>query len=635
MLLDARVLMTSPYPEITELAGEIAQEIGLPVKVIDGALDEVVQIVQQYMADFGVEVLVSRGATADLLRQHFSSLPLIRIDPSEFDIIEALGKAKSERGVTGFLGSRFDEVHRRVGHIAALMGLDVVPYLYGNSAEFRLQFERARRDGVQVLIGGGQRGADMAAAAGIKHIRLLVGRATVKQALERAKEIAEASRREREKAEKFQAVVEYSHEGIIALDQSGAFTIFNPVAGKYFGLTAHMVLGKKMSELPFIKPLAELVESEAPLLGHLQETKKGFIVVNRVPLIANGEKQGLLITFQDVGKVQQLERKIRGELHQRRFQARYSFRDIIYQSSVMEHVLATARRFAATDSTVLIKGESGTGKELLAQGIHQAHPERREGPFVAINCAALTESLLESELFGYEEGSFTGAKKGGRAGLFELAHGGTIFLDEIGKLPFNLQGQLLRVLQEKEIRRVGGNQLIPVDVRVVAATNEDLRDLVRKGSFREDLYYRLNVLTLYLPPLRERSEDIPLLAENFLNKFNHKYAKKIKIPPAFMGSLTRLKWPGNVRQLENFIERLVLVADENNVEVVLREMLRQEFGNEEHGPTLELQPHMNLREMQREIVKKYLRSGKMTRTELAQKLGISRTTLWKLLKEEA
>jgi Nif-specific regulatory protein len=244
---------------------------------------------------------------------------------------------------------------------------------------------------------------------------------------------------------------------------------------------------------------------------------------------------------------------------------KHSLENVIGQSDKMKEIFETVHRVAPTKATVFLRGESGTGKELIARAIHYNSP-RAKGPFIKINCTALPETLLESELFGHEKGSFTGATHE-RKGRFELADGGTIFLDEIGDIPVSTQMKLLRVLQEKRFERLGSSRTISVDVRIIAATNQDLEKAVKEGSFREDLYYRLNVIPIFLPPLRERREDIPLLVEYFLQRFNEENKKGVRISDEAMRLVLEYPWPGNVRQLENCIERLVIMTDEETIRV--------------------------------------------------------------------
>jgi len=237
----------------------------------------------------------------------------------------------------------------------------------------------------------------------------------------------------------------------------------------------------------------------------------------------------------------------------------YNIHGIVGQSDAILSLVEVIKKVAATDSTVLITGESGTGKSMIAKAIHFLSG-RKDGPFITINCTAIPETLLEAELFGYERGAFTGAHAP-KKGKFELANGGTVFLDEIGDMPLSLQAKLLRVLQDKEIERLGSEKVIKVDLRVIAATNRDIHTLVKEGKFREDLYYRLNVVPIHVPPLRERKEDIPLLIEHFLRTYNSKYGKNVRLSPEAVEILIEYSWPGNIRELENTVERLVVMND--------------------------------------------------------------------------
>ena len=308
-----------------------------------------------------------------------------------------------------------------------------------------------------------------------------------------------------------------------------------------------------------------------------------------------------------------------------RLEDHYRFENIIAKSSKMQRVIEVIKIVAKSNATVLITGESGTGKELVARAIHsQSH--RRGKPFVAVSCAALPESLLESELFGHEKGSFTGAYAQ-KKGRFEFASGGTLFLDEVGEMSANIQVHLLRVLEEKEFTRVGGNQPIKVDVRVVSATNKDLKQAVASGEFREDLYYRLNVVTIELPPLRERKEDIPLLAEHFLNDFALENQKRITgFSPEATESLLAYDWPGNVRELENAIERAVILAKDSIITVA-------ELPQENMSLGRSRSVGKNLKEMEKSHIMDVLSETGGNYSEAARVLGITRMTLYNKVKE--
>ncbi len=268
------------------------------------------------------------------------------------------------------------------------------------------------------------------------------------------------------------------------------------------------------------------------------------------------EKINSIIVIKDAEKIQNIEIGIRKSLSSKGYLAKYTFDDIIYQSNIMNTIVVRAKKIASIDATTLIYGDTGTGKELIAHALHN-NSKRCNNPFLAINCAAISENLLESELFGYEEGSFTGAKKGGKKGLFELAHNGTLFLDEISNISQQLQVKLLRVLQEREIIKTGGLNIIPINVRIIVATNENLEELIDKGTFRKDLYYRINNFTITLPSLKDRREDIPLLIKSIMNE----YKSNKQIDDELMSFLINYKWPGNIRELKNCIEYIIFMGD--------------------------------------------------------------------------
>lgn len=322
------------------------------------------------------------------------------------------------------------------------------------------------------------------------------------------------------------------------------------------------------------------------------------------------------------------------------YKAKYTFEDILSNSNCLNNCKEQAKSFAETDLTVLITGESGVGKELFAHSIHN-HSKRNGNPFISINCAAIPESLIESELFGHEEGSFTGASKNGRVGKFELANTGTIFLDEIGDLPLKMQVKLLRILQEKEIERVGSNKIINLDIRVIAATNCDLQEKVNAGTFRKDLFYRLNVLNLEIPPLRERPSDISLLIDNFINNFYKKYGIYGKFTEDAIKTLCLYKWPGNVRELKNVVERMLVVSKEHSIKV---DSIPKNILNSSHE-IVDINMHQLIKtksfsslknsvfKTEKELIINTLIKNNFNKSKTAEVLGIPRMTLYRKLKE--
>jgi transcriptional regulator with PAS, ATPase and Fis domain len=355
------------------------------------------------------------------------------------------------------------------------------------------------------------------------------------------------------------------------------------------------------------------------------------IVINRSPVIVKGKIVGAVSNFKEITDIQKVELQLRKKLHQNGLEAKYRLSDIIGETNEVMEAKELARKFAETESTVLITGESGTGKELFAQGIHSAS-HRSLGPFVAVNCAVLPENLLESEMFGYEKGTFTGALKDGKPGLFELAHGGTLFLDEIGEIPLRIQALLLRVLQERTIRRVGGERIIPVDVRIITATNRNLEEEVEEKQFRSDLYYRLNVLALELPPLRVRLEDIPKLVEAFLDEFNDKRKNKIiTVEKELICLFQKYDWPGNIRELRNTIERMVVLEESKSLRLQGAKFLSEKIRRRKFSE--EATNKQSIKNKEKELILTTLEKFENNKTLAAQSLGIDRSTLWRKIKE--
>lgn len=369
-----------------------------------------------------------------------------------------------------------------------------------------------------------------------------------------------------------ETVLNTVHDGIIAFNNEDIVTVYNPVAEEITGIRRDEIIDKKLNDrlIEFLKPGS----GEEEVLSKINTRK---VVINNYPIREGNVVLGRVYTLKDITEIQRLERELRRKLRSEENRARYTFNDIVGKSKAIEDARELARKITKSNSPILISGENGTGKELFAQAIHNDSP-RANGPFVALNFAALPESLLESELFGFEEGAFTGAKKGGMPGLFEQAHGGTIFLDEIGDAPVSFQVRLLRVLQEKQIRRVGGTKIIPIDVRVISATNKNLRTMVDKGMFRQDLYYRLNVLPLKIPPLRDRKEDIMDLAKAFYYEYLKDDVSAINADDYFKNieeSLIAYNWPGNIRELHNVVDYLVSISRKSIPTVdILTEELR-------------------------------------------------------------
>ena len=376
--------------------------------------------------------------------------------------------------------------------------------------------------------------------------------------------------------ERLQMILEAVQDGICVVDRTGEITYVNPSYLRIVHKTPEMVMGQNVFKTAPDGNRCAVLRTGVARIGSISRKKDGTTVVANVnPIFVNGEIAGVVSVIKDITELQNLMAR----LSQVSAKAEYleqellrtkktanAFANYIGKSGKVIDVLALASKAAQSSATVLIRGESGTGKEVIAEGIHYAS-ERRRGPFIRVNCGAIPGTLLESELFGHEKGAFTGAVKR-KLGKFELADHGTIFLDEIGEMDKKMQVKLLRVLQQKEFDRVGGEETVRVDVRIIAATNRHLEDMVKDGTFRDDLYYRLNVIPIILPPLRERIDDIPLLVEHFIDKISAVTGKTVRsITPEAMDILMRYKWLGNVRELENVIERVITLMDSDTITV--------------------------------------------------------------------
>ena len=367
-------------------------------------------------------------------------------------------------------------------------------------------------------------------------------------------------------------------ERIVVTDREGTIIYINEAYCEFLGTTVEEAINRPVQDIIENTRMHIVAKTGKKELAALHPINGSEMIANRFPLIVDGELVGALgtVMFRSPEEWKMYKTKIQHLVEELKYyktkvdkelKSKYYFHDLIGSSHPFLAVKKLAERISASNSSVLLIGESGTGKELFAHAIHN-HSLRSSLPFVAINCASIPEHLLESELFGYEDGAFTGAKKGGKKGQFELAHNGTLFLDEIGDMPLSMQSKLLRVLQEKEVQRVGGQNSIPVDVRIIAATHRDLEKMVEEGKFRRDLYYRLNVIKIEIPPLNKRKEDIRLISMSLLKKLERKFFRTgIELSKEVEQRLMEHSWPGNIRELENVLERAINVLDGQTIEV--------------------------------------------------------------------
>nr|WP_286232153.1 sigma-54-dependent Fis family transcriptional regulator [Neobacillus mesonae] len=454
-------------------------------------------------------------------------------------------------------------------------------------------------------------------------------------------------------AEALEAILESAYEGIAVVDENGILQEFNEAYCRFIGIKREEAIGRHVTEVIENTQLHLTVKTGIPARGVLQTIHGEDMVVHRIPIWREGRVVGAIgmLIFEGVTEVYKIYEKLLENNHQKQSNkelltlkqekdSRLTLDQIIGTSEEISHVKRMARRAARTAATVLIMGESGTGKEMFAKSIHNLSPFSK-GPFISVNCGAIPDNLFESELFGFDDGAFTGAKKGGKPGKFELANNGTIFLDEIGELPLIMQTKLLRVLQEKEVERVGGIKKYSINVRIIGATNRDLKEMVDKGQFREDLYYRLNIIQLVLPPLRERKKDIPILIAHYMKEICDRYQIKVKsLTQAAVTAFIDYSWRGNIRELVNTIERLVTLVDGQVIDLEHLPFPMKGPGAKKIeqripqivAPTLIQEAKMEGSRKEKEMILKALKNAGGNKSKAAEILGIHRTTLYQKLK---
>lgn len=556
------ILLIAPYESMAELAASLVREKDYDnVEILRGDLREGVAAAHRAVEE-GTRVLISRGGTFTMIRDEVEA-PVVEIQVSAYDVLS---------NIQHVIGR--DEPLAIVGHNNLIYGYDLLKTTMKNVTQVNLERGESVEDRIADCVRKGI--TNFMGDAVVKRVCgemgypcfiLESGADSIDAAIQEARRILAAADREMERAKRYMAVIDYVHDGVIATDDQNRIQVFNSMAQRITGQLREDIIGKTVEELSGLDEVLREITAGKRVVDEVRSIGDTKIAMSTIPIQVNREDRGAVAVFQDVTSLQSLEQRVRFKLVDKGFVARHTFDSIRYASERMERCISLARKFSAYDSGVLIQGNSGVGKELFAQSIHN-ESRRKKGPFVAINCAALPGTLIESELFGYAEGAFTGSRRGGKAGVFELAHTGTIFLDEISELPIDMQGRLLRVIQEREVMRVGDDKVIPLDVRIVCATNRNLKEMVKEGAFRRDLLYRINTLAFVIPPLSQRPEDMEVLAPHFLERYCRKYSKQIRgFSGSAMNYLKAYEYEGNVRELQGMVERAVIICESDRIRV--------------------------------------------------------------------
>ena len=625
-----RLLIVSAY-ELAEVALSVTPQFQgrAQIHVERGNLERGVELVRKAVAQQGVEVVVSAGSNASYLRSRIE-VPLVTVRVGGFDIMAALATARAAQGDIALVF--FREIPDDVARFLRQFDLPVQLHAYESEAHAHALVEQLAASGVTAIVGPGAavRAAQLRGLRGV----LLYSRDSIAAAMEEALQLVLSRRAERSERERLAAVLRHLDSGVVATDAQGQVLAANPAADALTGVALTAAVGQPLQHLlPALD--ARAVQDR---VARVHEWAQRKVLVQGQPIMESGRPHGAVFTLERASHVEQAFRKLRAHERERSQPARYTLAHVVQASAQMQAVVRRCETVAAlTEAPVLITGPTGVGKELIAQGIHSAS-RRRGQRFVAVNCGALTESLLESELFGYEDGAFTGARREGKAGLFEAAHRGTVFLDEIGELPFALQTRLLRVLQEREVTRVGASAPVPIDIRVLAATHRDLAAMVQQGSFREDLYFRIAVLRIDLAPLAERPADLLLLADMMVQSAMREIGLAQSMQPVLRllpAVVARHRWPGNARELHNFAQRVAVRCVELAGTPDLAELLAliDHPALPDSAPAASLAAGRSLHEQRH--IQQVLADCGGDQGAAAKALGISRTTLWRRLKGQA
>ena len=612
------ILFIAPHREIAKVAKNVLQKMNLSIPVIIARNVDAISKAKNSFAS----VIISRGGTSRDIKRNTNKI-IVDINITFADIFPSIERL-SQLGSKNIAIISNNHILGKNNINLTINDTSITSYSYIDDEDAELIIKDLMQKNIDGIIGD-IRPVELAQAYNIKNtLYIESSELSIEKAFEEALSIVEAQQKKQLRLQTLQTIIDNIDEGIIVYNTNKE-PIFSNKLGEQIIKNNLTLAGKKGT--------ANLENYLDNYNGKILDINNEKMLLDVIKLNLNNEINNDVLIFQKVNAIEKTAHKIQTALYKRGLYAKKRFEDILYTSDKMQGVLDTAKLFSKSKSTVLIYGETGTGKEGMAQSIHNAS-SRADKPFVSVNCASLPPTLIESELFGYVDGAFTGARRNGKKGLFEMAHTGTIFLDEIGDLPLDIQSRLLRVLQEREIMRIGDDRILPIDIRLICATNKNLKELVKQGKFRQDLYYRINVLRLTLPPLRERKEDILLILNYYLNKYTQEKAIPIKLSDKINHYLTNYPWYGNVRELKNFAEVLAFIYNDNlslpQIKLILDDDI-EDTNLSTSINTITLPIKGNLKTMEKEIIHQ-LAQKNYSADEICHMLGISKVTLWRKTK---
>lgn len=618
---------------LMEVANRAADKFEESITIFDGSMNEGINIAKD-LEKQGYDCIIARGGTKILLSNIGLKIPTVSVPITNLDIFEAISEAeKIDQNITIMA---FNNMMPASDSYTKISGRAFRIIQVSDENEVKDKLKELADEQVKVVVGGGIIN-NFAKQYNIVPIVIKSGEEAFTIAIKEAIAIAQATRNEKEARERIKAIIENTKDGIIGVDHKGIINIVNKSAEEMLRINNADLLWKRFEDIIPEIDLEHTIDSGAEETDIIKSIKGTKFVISKIPIKVDEETIDVVVIFKDIDEIHKLEEKIRQDIAVSGHFTRYNFKDVLGSSSRIKEIVRIGKEYAKVSSSVLIEGETGTGKEVIAQSIHN-ESIRANRPFVAVNCAAIPESLLESELFGYAAGAFTGADRKGKRGLFQVAQEGTIFLDEISEMNPMMQGRLLRVLQEKQIMRIGDHKLIPIDIRVIAASNRDIYKLVKEGKFREDLYYRINVLKIVLTPIRDRREDIICFLDYFINSYCKKLGKPIiELDHDAKNYLIKYNWPGNVREIRNFSERLCVMSKKQIITLgdIQDQIFSLEMDNSNVSNNINIMENknMNLDDIEETAIKQALRNSDGNISQAAKELGISRTTIWRRMKK--
>jgi len=641
----SKFIITSPNPRFTKIIKDSSKELSFDsIIIVEAILEDAVDEVMRYVAKYDITAIISRGSTAAMIRER-TNIPILYAEASSYDILLAIIEAMSISKEVAYVNYTNNIEDNSLSDILNLLNIKVKLFYFSTKADLEKAIHQAYIEGFKVIVSGSRNAEEFARSIGLSAVTINTSENTMRELIKHAETIQYIQKIDYFEKNRIKSVLNIISDGILYLDYQNIVTLINKSCLDLLKIDDEKkIIGKSILE--FISNY----EFEDIISGKNINTEKAItildqnVVIKNAPVFEEENYIGTVINIKKSSEITKLDREIRMKATPKNAKADATFYNLENTtcSSSMIELIKRAKLYAKTNNTIMITGESGTGKEMLAQSIHNASSRHNE-PFFAINCASIPENLLQSELFGYEEGAFTGAKQGGKPGYFELAHNGTLFLDELGLLPLNVQTQLLRVLQERQVLRIGGNKFIPINIRIVAATNTDLFTAVLEGKFRQDLYYRINVLNLSVPPLRERKNDIPLLLNHYLSLYSSQYNKNIKYcSNDLLDLLKNYDWPGNIRELMNYTIRMVIQTEDEEINSndlrscgikLINDANKNNYKENQvtNSNVITLNPD-SLKDMEYQIINWFMNYHNGSKMKVCQELGISRTTLWKKLK---